>query len=387
MDSRLPPPADRRSCPNVKGSFRIATIAGSEVRIHFTFLLLLGLLVWLAYQDAGSRAASLGLPYESAATSAAITRFFSVIMVFLCVLLHEFGHALAGRYFGIRTPEIVLLPIGGVARLERIPANPFQELIITAAGPAVNVAIAAGCVIFLGTNALSHLFLSIGAPEGNVIRELLVLNLILIAFNIIPAFPMDGGRILRALLATQMNYVTATRAAARVGQGIAVLFMIVGFTPWLGGQYFMLLFIGLFVFIGAQQELVYARIRETVASHEISEILTTRFETLGENMVLRNLPDFLMGSNQAIYPIVDEDLKLFGMADREDLVKAISELAPDTVVTQVARTIPTVTLDQNSTEVLELMQRLAEPVLPVVNTSGQIIGLVEFTRMAQSSPG
>lgn len=355
----------------MKGSFRIATIAGSEVRIHFSFLLLLAFWAGAAYFQAGVAVAFDTLVY--------------LLLVFLCVLLHEFGHALAGRYFGIRTPEIVLLPIGGVARLERIPTSPFQELVITAAGPAVNVAIAAGCLLFLGAGGAFNSLLATDITGGNLLREVLTLNLMLIAFNIIPAFPMDGGRILRALLATQMKYATATRIAARVGQGIGLIFIIVGFIPWPGGQLFMLLFIGLFVIIGAQQELVYAQIREVVASHTISEVMTTRFETLGDTMRMADVPDFLMGSNQEVYPIVGEDLEFKGLADRADLAKAARELPSEALVIEAARTVPAVTLATSSTEVLEHMQRLSESVLPVVNPSGQIIGLVEFSRMVQNS--
>ena len=370
----------------MKGSFRIATIAGSEVRIHFSFLLFLGLLVWLAYYDAGKNAAELGLSSDEAGRNAAVARFVSVLLVFLCVLLHEFGHALAGRIFGIRTPEIVLLPIGGVARLERIPASPFQELVITAAGPAVNVAIAAGCILFLGLGGAAHSLQAMDIPENNLLYELLAINLVLIAFNIIPAFPMDGGRILRALLATQMKYATATLWAARVGQGIALLFIIVGLIPFSGGQQFMLMFIGLFVIIGAQQELIYAQIRETVASHSLSEVMTTRFQTLADTMRMGDLPDFLMGSNQEVYPLVGDDLEFRGLADRGDLAKAAREFPPESTISQAARTVPTVALSTSSTEVLEMMQRLSEPVLPVVNSSGQIIGLVEFSRMVQTPP-
>lgn len=370
----------------MKGSFRIATIAGSEVRIHFSFLLFLGLLVWLAYDDAGRNAALNGFSYAEAGRKAALGRFVSLLMVFLCVLLHEFGHALAGRYFGIRTPEIVLLPIGGVARLERIPASPFQELVITAAGPAVNVVIAIGCILFLGAKVAFHSLLAMNIPVNSLVWEVLALNVILIVFNIIPAFPMDGGRILRALLATQMNYATATRVAARTGQGIALIFIIVGFIPWSGGQPFMLLFIGLFVFLGAQQELVYAQVREVVASHSLAEVLTTRFETLGDTMRMGDIPDFLLGSNQEVYPIVGEDLAYKGMAERAELAKAARELSAEAPVTEAARVVPSVTLATSSTDVLEQMQRLSESVLPVVNSSGQIIGLVEFSQMVQSTP-
>lgn len=217
----------------MKWSYRIARISGIDIRIHLTFLLLplfFGLTDW---QKGGPLAAA-----ESVAF---------ILVLFFCVLLHEFGHALAGRAFGIRTPDITLLPIGGVARMERIPAHPAQELAIAVAGPAVNVVIAAGIWAWLAFA---------GGPPDAVNRflgHLALVNAGLVVFNAIPAFPMDGGRVLRALLALKLRYVTATKVAARVGQGIAILFAAAGFfwNP-------MLVLVAVFVFGGAQQELQYA---------------------------------------------------------------------------------------------------------------------------------
>ena len=232
-------------------SYRIARVAGIDIKIHLTFLLLLGWFGWMDYGVAGVSGAVEGVGFT--------------LLLFLCVLLHEFGHAFAARSFGIRTPDITLLPIGGVARLERMPDQPWQELVVAIAGPAVNVVIAAVLFFVL---AVKFTLMSFGGGqfEGSLLSNLLYVNIMLILFNAIPAFPMDGGRVLRSLLAMVFDYVTATRIAARVGQAIAVCFAactllssVFPLPGFLGSP--MLLFIAMFVFMGAQQELAYAKWR------------------------------------------------------------------------------------------------------------------------------
>lgn len=226
----------------MKWSYRIARVAGIDVRIHVTFLLLpaiFGLVQWR----------SGGLP---AATWAVVF----ILLLFICILLHEFGHALAGRHFGIRTPDITLLPIGGVARMAGIPDKPSQEFVIAVAGPAVNVAIGGALAI--------PLFIDPAHPgeRGDIhlmLWQLMAINFGLVLFNMIPAFPMDGGRVLRSLLAMRIGHLRATRIAARLGQVMAILFAAGGFfySP-------MLVLIALFVFGGAKQELADAEAREAM---------------------------------------------------------------------------------------------------------------------------
>jgi Zn-dependent protease len=169
--------------------------------------------------------------------------------LFGCVVMHEYGHALASRRYGIGTRDITLLPIGGVARLERMPENPRQELWVALAGPAVNVVLAAALAMWLAATRGWAPLNSLSVSGGSFAERLLVANVFLVAFNLLPAFPMDGGRVLRALLAMHMPYSRATRAAARTGQGMALLF---GFIGLLGNPF--LLFIALFVWMGASQE-------------------------------------------------------------------------------------------------------------------------------------
>ncbi|MFZ0710160.1 MAG: site-2 protease family protein [Terrimicrobiaceae bacterium] len=351
----------------MKWSYRVASVAGIQVRIHLTFLLLLGFYAWIYYTEGGAKAAVDGVAFT--------------LLIFLCVLLHEFGHAFAAKAFGIRTPDITLLPIGGVARLEKMPANPWQELIIAIAGPAVNVVIAIFVFLVIGGVLPLHEFLLIDTASGSLLAKLLFVNVLLVAFNLIPAFPMDGGRVLRALLATQMRYAAATRLAARVGQVIAGLFIVVSLT---GGPP-MLGFIALFVFLGAQQELAYARLRETAQGLRVGQAMITSFHTLPTTLKVAEIAASLAGSTQKIFPFVDEQFRLHGFANREELEKAARELPAQAPANCVARRLPTVKPDTGFEEALELMQRSSEPLLPVVNASGQIVGIISVGHLAELS--
>jgi stage IV sporulation protein FB len=223
-------------------SYRIARIAGIDVRIHITFLLLPAYFGFVEWRAAGPGAAAQSV--------------FFILLLFCCVLLHEFGHALAGRRYGIRTPDITLLPIGGVARMLAIPDKPTQEFVIAVAGPAVNVAIAAilAPVLYFTGGVFSGPL----TDTRLLLHNLLLVNLGLVAFNMIPAFPMDGGRVLRSLLAMRWSWIRATRIAARTGQAIAILFALAAL--WRENP--ILLLIAFFVFSGARQEILYANYRE-----------------------------------------------------------------------------------------------------------------------------
>ncbi|MBV9392080.1 MAG: site-2 protease family protein [Verrucomicrobia bacterium] len=226
----------------MRSSLKIATIFGIEVRIHITFILFL-LWIWFSY-------------YTIAGTPGAIQGVLFMLALFGCVLLHEFGHAFAARAFGIVTPDITLLPIGGVARLSRIPEEPWQELVVAIAGPLVNVVIVIVLVLFLHASGGLQEIRYLESPRVEMVAKLLSVNVMLVLFNLIPAFPMDGGRILRALLAMVMPYLRATQIAAAVGQILAVVFGIIG----IFGNVF-LIFIAFVIYTGAQQEAAMAGVR------------------------------------------------------------------------------------------------------------------------------
>ncbi len=220
-----------------KSTFKLGSFTGIGIYVHWTMSLLLGgVFVFYLYQGASVGAALAGLVV--------------VGVLFGCVILHELGHALTAKHFGISTLDITMYPIGGVARLESMPKEPRQELLIAIAGPAVNLVIAAVLfvvVIATGRPLTPSPFVE---DEPNVLGMLMWINLALVGFNMLPAFPMDGGRVLRAGLATKLSYKNATRIASYVGQGMACLFCF--FAVWSFNP--VLFFVGIFVFLAARQE-------------------------------------------------------------------------------------------------------------------------------------
>jgi Zn-dependent protease len=231
----------------MRSSLKIASISGIEVRIHITFLLFLAWIGFSYYEIAGASGATQGVLF--------------ILALFACVLLHEFGHAFAARAFGIQTPDITLLPIGGVARLSRIPDEPWQELAVAVAGPLVNVVIAAVLIFVVHQATPLDQLESIENPRIEILARLASVNIVLVLFNLIPAFPMDGGRVLRAILAMAMPYSRATWIAARIGQVLAIC--LAAYSYFGPTKNPILIFIAFFIFIGAQQEAAMARMRQT----------------------------------------------------------------------------------------------------------------------------
>ena len=240
----------------MKWSLEIARIAGIRVRVHITFLLLIAWLFSGYYERGGSAFAA--------------SQVLFIIVLFTCVVLHEFGHALAAQGFGIHTFDITLLPIGGVARLERMPEKPLQELIVALAGPAVNVAIALGLFAVIGLRT------SLDPMEfggADLLSKIFAINIGLTLFNLLPAFPMDGGRVLRALLGMRLSFLQSTQIAAAIGKIFAVMFGFVGYFYW-GNP--MLLFIAIFIFAGASQEVAIAKLRATPPEIPVASVFPPR---------------------------------------------------------------------------------------------------------------
>jgi Zn-dependent protease len=225
-------------------SWKIGQLAGIGIHLHWTFFLLPALVVVQVLAGGG-------------AIGAAVNAVVFVLAIFGCVVLHELGHALTARRFGIATRDITLLPIGGVARLDRMPKNPWQELAIAAAGPAVNVAIAVALIAGLVAGSLLTQTPAAATLAGSWFVNLIWINIALVVFNLLPAFPMDGGRVLRSLLAMSMPHLRATKIAASIGQVLAVGLAIVGLfvNP-------MLTLVALFVFLAARGEARMAELEE-----------------------------------------------------------------------------------------------------------------------------
>jgi Zn-dependent protease len=337
-------------------SLPIFRVAGIQLRIHITFLLLIA---WLAFGY-----------YTQGGSAVAASRVIFILLLFLCVVLHEFGHAFAAKAFGINTPDITLLPIGGVARLERMPEEPVQELIIAVAGPLVNVAIALGLFIAGGAQALFNPATVEGG--GGLIAQLLTINIMLVLFNLLPAFPMDGGRVLRALLATRMSYARATQVAATVGQGFAFIF---GFLGLLWNPF--LIFIALFVYIGASQEAALAQMKDVSRRFPVSSAMVREFRTLSEDASLEEAVDALLATSQHDFPVVDETGSVVGLLTRQDLIGALRKNDPGLRVGDVMRRdIPTVTTGTRFEDAFRIMQECNCPAVPVLDSMKRLVGLL-----------
>jgi Zn-dependent protease/CBS domain-containing protein len=330
---------------------------GIEVRVHITFLLLLAFFGMVYYAQGGAAGAIEGVGF--------------VLALFGCVVLHEFGHAIAARNYGIKTPDITLLPIGGVARLEKMPDKPVEEMIVAIAGPLVNVAIIAGLAIFSGGSDLSSAAL-LDEHRSNFVSNLLWANVMIAGFNLLPAFPMDGGRILRALLATRMSYGRATQIAASVGQGMAFVFGFLGLV-----KFPLLIVIAVFIYIGASQEAAYAQMRDVASGMPVSEAMVTDFQVLPESSTLQDAIDVLIRTSQHDFPVVTETGEVAGVLTRQDLLKSLKQGGTSVPVRDVMRRgIPSVSSGSMFEEAFRVMNACGCPALPVLNRAGQLVGLI-----------
>lgn len=349
-------------------SWRLGRIAGIDVYIHATFLILLG---WLAMIEMvhGSTVieATIGIAY--------------VIALFACVVLHELGHALTARRYGIKTLDITLLPIGGLARLERLPRVPQHELLIALAGPAVNVVIGAALYVVVRLTGLTGNFISGSAlAGGNPLVSLMVLNFWLAIFNLLPAFPMDGGRVLRALLALRVSRLRATRIASRVGQGMAILFAIAGL---MGNP--ILLLIALFVYQGAAQEYQMLQLESVMEGLRVHSVMVTDFRALKPEDSLTHAVDVLLNGSQHDFPVIDDDLHVVGLLLRQDLIAALSQDggAGKTVANTMRRPVTTIQAETPLMRAFEKMQESKLPMLPVVDREQHLTGLLTMENLAE----
>jgi len=339
-------------------SFKIAKIFGIDVRIHITFLLL------LAFIGLGD--------YQAGGAPAAFGSVLFVCLVFLCVLLHEFGHAMAARRYGIHTPDITMLPIGGVARLERMPENPVQELVVAIAGPLVNVVIAGVLFLIFGFHGQLFNFTGIEHPGTSLPHMLLRVNVWLVAFNLLPAFPMDGGRVLRAFLAMRLPYAHATQIAANVGQMMAFG---LGFFGLMHGS-IMLILIAVFVFFGAQSEAAHAQLKSAFAGLRVHAGMITQFRTLPLDADLNAAVEALLRTSQHDFPVVGSAGEVRGLLTRDDLLIALRKSGPGTPVREVMRAdVPTVHETMLFERATAIMQESNFPALPVLDNSGRLVGL------------
>jgi Zn-dependent protease/CBS domain-containing protein len=358
------------------GSFRLTTVSGIPIRIHFTFTIILAW-AWLVGMGAnhGTRSAMLAVLY--------------VMALFACVVLHELGHALTARRYGIRTRDIVLYPIGGIATLERLP-DVGPELWIALAGPMVNVAIAlllAGLSLLLG-RPLPAFNLDWERSGTTILGNLMWTNVVLFAFNMLPAFPMDGGRVLRALLARFMDAATATTVAARIGQLAAIGFVLVGVSV---GNLF-LLFIAAFVFLGAGQEATVYQARALTAGHIVRDAMLREYHTLSVGATMQDAADALLAGSQHDFPVQHGD-SIVGVLSRNDLLRGLAAGGQDAYVAgAMEREFTWVRPDVPLDDVIMQMQAAPGPILVMEGAPedyGKLVGmltqenLLEFLTLAR----
>ncbi len=345
----------------LKWSLYLGKLSGIRLYLHWTFLLLIG---WILVGDLGNRGFPEGL----------MTVVF-ILAAFFCVTLHEFGHALTARKYGIRTKNITLLPIGGLANMERMPKQPIREFNVAIAGPLVNVVIAAILYVFLWTTK------SMPSPEElrniqGVTREfflfhLFVVNALLALFNLIPAFPMDGGRIFRALLSFKVSRRRATQIASQVGQLLAILFVFVGLF-----NHFMLVFIGIFIFLGANAENIYESTSSILERYRVKDVLMHHYITLSPYERLEKAVDHLLDGQDTDF-LVTEGHAVKGVLSRSDIFEGLGTFGKEGVVMKAMRTdFRSLTPEMDLHQVYQDMSRGSATVHPVFDEEERLIGIL-----------
>jgi Zn-dependent protease/predicted transcriptional regulator len=348
----------------MKWSWKIGTFAGIAVYVHATFVLLLGWIAlthWMQYQSL--------IP--------ALTGVAFILSLFLCVVLHEYGHALTARTFGIATKDITLLPIGGVARLERIPDKPTQELWVALAGPAVNAVIAALLAAYLSLTGHFQPVQQIGLTHGVFLERVMFANLFLVGFNMIPAFPMDGGRVLRALLAKRMEYARATRIAASIGQGLAFVFGFLGlFTnPFL-------VFIAFFVWIGAAQEAAMTETKSVLGSVSAKDAMIPEFRTLSPRDEVSQAVKLILNGWQQDFPVVDQG-RVVGMLLRSDMIATLAGGEAHASVREAMREdFPVASPMEPLHSIFMRLHDTQAATVPIVE-NGRLVGLITLENMTE----
>jgi Zn-dependent protease/predicted transcriptional regulator len=349
----------------MKWSLKIGQFRGIGVYVHFTFFLLLGFIAyshWNVSHNIGD----------------ALNAVAFVLATFFCVVLHEFGHSLMAAYYGIRTRDITLLPIGGVAQLERMPDKPLQELWVALAGPLVNVAIAIALVGWLVVSQSFQPWHELTVTSGPFLERLLIVNVFLVAFNMLPAFPMDGGRVLRAGLALLLDYTQATQIAAVVGQAMALLFGLFGI---LSGNWF-LVFIAFFVWIGAASEASVAQLKSALAGLPVARAMMTRFHILHPENPIQHVLSLVVGGTQHDFPVVENN-EVVGVLTRQRLIQGLTSLGPESSVRESMETeFVTVDASEMLEVALQKLQSCACTTVPVLS-QGRLVGLLTMENVGE----
>ncbi len=347
----------------MRWSLRIAKIRGISIRVHLTFLLLL---LWVGVMEGAND----GLRGGGRSV-------FFTLMVFACVLLHELGHSYLSQRYGVRVRSITLLPIGGVAALEDVP-GPRQEVPIALAGPAVNFAIAGVVLAFLAVHRPDGSFLHPIIDTEDLWPSLLWANLYLGLFNLIPAYPMDGGRVLRGWLARKMDYVTATRRAVGIGQFFSFVMMALGLIVNL-----WLLLIGIFLYLGASAEERTTLFQAALQKIWLSDVMLTDYRWLAPAEPLSRALDYALHSLQDDFPVV-ADGRVVGVLTKPALLAAVQRKGFDWPVSQVmSERFETVRPEESLAVALARLRKSKLNMLPVMN-DGRLVGIITLQSILRS---
>jgi Zn-dependent protease/CBS domain-containing protein len=349
----------------MRWSIKLFDVGGTAVRIHMTFFLLLAWIGAVHWARGGALAAVDGVVF--------------ILLLFASVVLHEFGHVLAARRYGIKTPEITLLPIGGVASLERMPEKPSQEIIVALAGPLVTLLIAVVLMVVLGARFDLTQMAQLEQAQSTMTGRVAAANVALLLFNLIPAFPMDGGRVLRALLAIPMGYTRATRAAALIGQGLAVVF---GFIGLFGNP--LLVLVAVFVFLAASGEAGYVQAREYTRGFLARQSMITSFQSLSPLATADDAAALLLRTTQQEFPVIDGGGKLRGVLLRDALIAALQRTGGQTPVIEIMqREVPTVPENACVENIVRLLQRSGNRVVGVLDPQQRFVGYITADNLAE----
>ncbi|MDA5094892.1 site-2 protease family protein [Aliiroseovarius sp. KMU-50] len=341
-------------------SFPIGHLFGSQIRVHVTFLLLIAFIGAQAWSTQGPEAA--------------LWTTIFILLLFACVVAHEFGHALMARRFGIHTPDVTLLPIGGLARLEKMPEKPSQEILVALAGPAVNVVIWAVLTLLFGAPTEPEQITGLSVQPSTLPAQLATLNLVLAVFNMLPAFPMDGGRVLRAVVSLVTDRVTATRIAAAAGQMLAFLMALSGL---LSGNILLVLIAG-FIFIAAGAESSDVAMRHVARRMVARDAMITEYQSLGPMDSLDLAALTLIRTTQHEFPILDNEGYFQGFLTRDTLLRNLAETraqgVPAAPVGELMQQVPIVRLTDGLEKVLTRMGQA--PAVAVTDREGHFLGYI-----------
>jgi Zn-dependent protease len=352
----------------MKGVLKLGQIAGIKIEVHWTFTLILVWIVFLDIQAGGNAKSSL-------------LNVAFILVLFFCVVLHELGHALTAKKFNIQTQKITLLPIGGVALLDKMPENPKQELLVALAGPAVNIVIALFLSVVIPLKSYFELqpdeierFLSTVSFQ-NFLFYVFIANIMLVVFNLIPAFPMDGGRVLRALLAFKLPRVRATSIAAKVGQVFAVIFFMLGllYNPFL-------VLIALFIFIGAYAENRMVQQISILKGHKVEEAMLTNITLIKPENSIQEVVDILLAGSEKDFVVVADE-KIVGILNHKDIIKHAGDRSL-LVKNIMQRSFKTIEATLEITELFNIINRGRKNFFPVTSNQ-KLVGAIDRSNIGE----